>query len=207
MLLANNCRRICKSSFIVLLVRLSLFQSWSRWLWNINLHSQHIRQGKLCMWLSVVFKDVVGNLEQVWIMGQRHFGWQNIRKGWRIRKVEECSLCMMAVHMVNFLKWHKKIMIWTKKIEKMVLTYSLPDVILQQMTPNRQILLLCMSWMIDKCGTWSSYLWHTLYAFVYQASTKYTINFWIDYMLGNKCRRLCKSTNVDCSWSLRRKFY
>ena len=32
-----------------------------------------------------------------------------------------------------------------KKIEKMMLTYSLPDVILQQMTPNRLILLLCMS--------------------------------------------------------------
>ena len=40
-----------------------------------------------------------------------------------------------------------------KKIEKMVLTYSLPDVILQQMTPNRRILLLCLSQMIDKCRT------------------------------------------------------
>ena len=40
-----------------------------------------------------------------------------------------------------------------KKIEKMVLTYSLPDVILQQMTPNMQILLLCLSRIIDKYGT------------------------------------------------------
>ena len=74
-----------------------------------------------------------------------------------------------------------------KKIEKMVLTYSLPDIILQQMTSNRQILLLCMSRIIDK------------YAFVYQACAKYTKKFWIDYMLDNKCRRFCKSTNVDCS--------
>ena len=86
-----------------------------------------------------------------------------------------------------------------KKIEIMVLTYSLPDVILQQLTPNTQILLLCLSQMIDKYGTWSSYLRHTLYAFMYQASAKYTRNFWIDYMLDNKCRLLCKSTNVDCS--------
>ena len=40
-----------------------------------------------------------------------------------------------------------------KKVEKMVLTYSLPDVILKQMTSNRRILLLCMSRMIDQCGT------------------------------------------------------
>ena len=86
-----------------------------------------------------------------------------------------------------------------KKIKKIVLTYSLPDVILQQMTPNSQILLLCMSRIIDKYGTCSSYLRHTLYAFVYQARARYTRIFWIDYMLDNKCRRLCKSTNVDCS--------
>ena len=40
-----------------------------------------------------------------------------------------------------------------KKIEKMVLTFSLADVILQQMTLNRRILLLCLSRMIDKCRT------------------------------------------------------
>ena len=40
-----------------------------------------------------------------------------------------------------------------KKIEKMVLTYSLPNIILQQMTSNRQILLLCMSQNINKYGT------------------------------------------------------
>ena len=40
-----------------------------------------------------------------------------------------------------------------KKIEKMVLTYSLPYVILQQMTSNMQILFLYMSRNINKYGT------------------------------------------------------
>lgn len=129
MLLANNCRRICKSSFIVLLIRLNLFQSWSRWLWNINLHSQHIRQTKTLYVAKCRIQGCGWKLRASVRHGPKTF-WvtkyskrMKNRKGWRMFLVHDgCT--------------HGKLLEMTQedydldnKIEKMVLTYSLPNII------------------------------------------------------------------------------